>query len=238
MNPSKIFRFKQFDVNDSGYAMKVGFDAVLLGAWANPGRADKILDVGTGSGVIALIMAQKNQKAGIVAIDVDESAIRTAEFNFRNSPWNNRLIAKHIAIESYSVNRKRYDLIISNPPFFIDSLKPDKDQASVSKHNKAFDLDNFIYSSAKLLEPNGILSMIYPFSDLQRLLNLAAQNELFITRKTEVITSPGKHPKRVLIEFNKRNIENNETSILEIYDQKQKYSDAYKELTRDFYLNF
>jgi len=227
------FRFKRFTVYHDLCAMKVGVDGVLLGAWADCRNIKYVLDVGTGSGLIALMLAQRS-KAFIHAIDIDENACKQATINFNNSPFNDRLSIERSDYQNFS-SSVRYDLIVSNPPYFSDSLKsPDKNR-NLARHNEHLPLEVLIEKSASLLSPQGKAAFIIPFDRVATANSLAIENHLFLCRKTLVSSLQNHPPKRVLLEYSFIDQSPTETGFY-IGKTKQDYSEAYRALTKDFYL--
>jgi len=227
-----FFRFRQFTVYHDLCAMKVGVDGVLLGAWADCRNIKNALDVGTGSGLIALMLAQRSE-AHIHAIDIDENACKQAEINFKNSPFHNRLSVQQIDFQNFS-SPVRYDLIVSNPPYFAHSLKsPDKNR-SLARHNDHLPLEILIKKSASLLNPQGKIAFILPFGLWENAHLSASENQLFLCRKTLVSTLPDNPPKRVLLEYSLTHLPSEEDSFY-IGESKHTYSDKYRTLTKDFY---
>jgi len=227
------FRFKQFTVYHDLCAMKVGVDGVLIGAWADCRNVNYALDVGTGSGLIALMLAQRSE-AFIHAIDIDECACRQAEINFNNSPFRDRLSIECCDFRDFS-SSVHYDLIVSNPPYFADSLKsPDKNR-NLARHNEHLPLDVLIKKSASLLNPQGKVALILPFDLSERADSAAVENQLFLCRKTLISSLQNHPPKRVILEYSF--IKQSPTEIaFYIGKTKQDYSDEYRALTEDFYL--
>jgi tRNA1Val (adenine37-N6)-methyltransferase len=212
--------------------MKVGTDGVLLGAWANVENAEKILDIGTGSGLIALMLAQRSP-AFVEAIDIDENACKQAKINFGNAPFKERLNVAKCAFQEFSASCK-YDLLVSNPPYFSNSLKsPDKGR-TFARHNDSLTLDELMKKSASLLNPHGKLALILPFESLENVNILSSENQLFICRKTTVSASPDHSPKRVLMEFSPTPAARQE-SVLFIEKAPRIFSEEYIALTKDFY---
>jgi len=227
------FRFKQFTVYHDLCAMKVGVDGVLLGAWADCRNVKNVLDAGTGSGLIALMLAQRSD-AHVHAIDIDENACKQAEINFNHSPFSNRLSIEQVDFQYFS-SSVGYDLIVSNPPYFANSLKsPDKNR-NLARHNDRLPLEVLINKSASLLNPQGKIAFILPFDLWEQAHSLAIENQLFLCRKSLVSSIRNQPPKRVLLEFSltERGITENSFYIGE---EKQTYSDEYRALTEDFYL--
>jgi tRNA1Val (adenine37-N6)-methyltransferase len=174
----KFFRFKQFQLTDAHSAMKVGMDAVLLGSWLQTRNYQKVLDVGCGSGLIALMMAQRFASARITGIDIHEGSIRDAAYNFEHSPWANRLHAVHRDFKEFNTPDS-FDLIISNPPFFNASLLPPEENRAEARHDISLPLEDLIRYSRQLLDDNGIFALVYPFDREQQLLDIAAKSGLY-----------------------------------------------------------
>jgi tRNA1Val (adenine37-N6)-methyltransferase len=235
----EVFHFKQFSVAHDLCAQKVGTDGVLLGAWTNiPGEAKNILDVGTGSGLIALMLAQRSD-AAIDAIDIDENAFRQAQANFNNSRWNERMKTFCVRLENF-VSEKKYDLIVCNPPFFQKSMKPAKKGRSVARHDDSLGFDELIFHSKRLLKEDGWLSVIIPYSRDKDFSSFAEKNQFCLTRKTKVRGSAASEYKRVLMEL-KNGVARQEKIIeneLIIETSRNQFTDRYRELTKDFYLKF
>lgn len=231
------FKFKQFTVWHHQCAMRVNTDSVVLGAWADVQNATKVLDIGTGTGVIALMLAQRCQ-AIIDAIDLEENACKQAIFNAENSPWANRIRIFHSDFNLYYKNcTSQYDYIISNPPYFTNSLKnPDKHK-SLARHNDSLTFNSLIKGVKTLLKENGYFSVIlpHPSSEFE---SEAIISGLFCKRKTFFRSLPEKPVSRVLLEFSSVKHEKMDTNDLVIYQSPGIYSEVYMLLTRDFYLKF
>ena len=228
-----FFRFKQFIVYHDLCAMKVGIDGVLLGSWATCKNLKYCLDVGTGSGLIALMLAQRSE-AFVHAIDIDENACKQAEINFNNSPFNNRLSFEHIAFQNFS-SFVKYDLIVSNPPYFTNSLKSPDNNRNIARHDEHLPLEDLFKKSASLLSPYGKAAFILPFDQLETAIKFAINNQLFLCRKSLVSSMQNHPPKRVLLEFSLIDQEVTEDSFY-MGNTKQSYSNLYLALTKDFYL--
>jgi len=232
------FQFKQFTVYHDLCAMKVGIDGVLLGAWANAENAEKILDVGTGSGLIALMLAQRNGNALIDAIDIEKSAVRQAEINIQNSAWKERIKAQHISLQDFaSTAQNKYDLIVSNPPFFVNSLKTPAKERTNARHADSLTHEELILLSKSLLAPNGKLCVIFPVKEGNLCRIFAEKSGLFCSRMVSVFPKPEAEVKRFLLEFRTEKTET-ETSTLTIETAvRHQYSAEFTELAKDFYLN-
>jgi len=219
--------------------MKVGTDSVLLGAWARLQNSRHILDIGTGCGLLALMAAQRSE-AQIIAIDVDQPAIETAAQNFSLSPWSSRLTALQTSLQEYSLKNTlhSYDHIISNPPYFINSLKAPEIQRSNARHTDLLPFAILAELSAGLLTDKGLLSLILPVNESEIYTQLAKVHHLFPSRQLNVIPRAGRTANRILMEFSKSEITETGIEELVIRDSSGNYTDAYQQLTRDFYLNF
>jgi tRNA1Val (adenine37-N6)-methyltransferase len=194
-----MFRFKQFSVADELCAMKVGTDGVLLGAWADVEGDSRILDLGTGSGLIALMLAQRNPKAEIVALDIDHDAAIQAEQNFAQSPWSNRLSVVCSDISDFASERK-FTHIVSNPPYFVDSLHSPNAARTAARHASSLPFATIIKAAEQLLESEGRLSVILP-SDVAMLFRREAFEHLWLSRQIDIVTKPGEEPRRTMMEF-------------------------------------
>ena len=233
------FRFKQFSVNQELAAMKVGTDGVLLGAWATHFAPRRILDIGTGTGLIALMLAQRFTNAHIDAIEIDENAAKQAIFNVENSPWNDRISVIYADYLEFSKSKKtEYDLIVTNPPFFSNSLKNNTQQRTLARHDESLPLTKMLAQVAKNLAPNGLFSIVLPFDKREFLLQIAENQFLFPIRLVEIYPSPQKSPHRILAEFSTMKQPIQHFSLTIEINGRHQYSDEYRELTRDFYLAF
>lgn len=232
-----FFKFKQFTIYHDKCAMKVGTDAVLLGSWTNTSGCKNILDVGTGTGIIALMLAQRSL-AQIDAIDIDADACKQAKENITSSPFNGRIEVTLSAFEGFAAdNRKRYDLIVSNPPYFVDSLKCPDDKRTLARHTDTLLLADLIRESKKLLSPNGQIALVLPYERRNELNRIIKDNHLSISRETDVIPCPDAPPKRLLVELSASYMSTPNPETLVIEEARHQYTPAYITLTRDFYLN-
>jgi len=235
--------------------MKIGTDGVLLGAWVNiSGTEHRILDVGTGTGVIALMVAQRTVvDTAIDAIDIDMPSITEASFNFEFSPWASRLSAHHTSLQEF-IPAYKYDLIVSNPPFFINSLKAPDTRRSDARHTDSLSSGEIILASSRLLAPKGRLALVLPPEEANLLIEAATFHGFELLRLCIVRTKPGTSPKRYLMEFvwtgsfgqssypntHKQSVSGHCTVIeeeLTIQGQND-FTSEYKTLTKDFYLKF
>jgi tRNA1Val (adenine37-N6)-methyltransferase len=232
------FEFKQFTINQSKCAMKVGTDAVLLGAWVEINEAKRILDIGTGTGVIAMMMAQKS-KAEIVALDIDAMACQQSLENVKNTPWVDRVCIYNESLQQFaSKHASKFDLIVSNPPYFVDAFKSAEESRNQARHADQLPFIDLINCAIQLLNSGGRICLILPTKESMKFRELAASNKLFLTKIMHVKTTEYKDEKRQLLQFelvNKKLLE--ETLVIE-QDERHCYSKEYKELTKDFYLSF
>lgn len=231
--PNPFFSFKQFTVYHDRCAMKVGTDGVLLGAWTDLSASRRILDIGTGTGLIALMSAQRCPEAQITAIDIDTEAVSQARENVEASPWKNRIGVLLQDICTYA-SETGFDTIVSNPPYFINSLKCTDSQRTTARHTDTLDARRLLRKVAELLTTDGRFSLILPADRTDGLLRIAQAQGLYPSRLTQVITRPGLPPKRSLVEFRKtpQCVQENEI-VIEL--ERHVYSDEYIALTRDFY---
>lgn len=231
---SKPFQFKQFAVAQSRSSMKVGTDAVLLGCWAEVKAAHRLLDVGTGNGIIALICAQRNPSGSIKGIDIDKGSVDDAEINFSSSPWSGRMEAISGDFLGYSSGDK-YDLIISNPPYFSDSIRASDPVRSKARHDDSLPADKFMDHAALLLNEDGIVSVIIPLNQLKRWMDAGSNAGLLPKRICHVFTLADREASRVMVEFGCSDGSEPRMESLLIERKPGEFSEAYKELTRDFY---
>jgi tRNA1Val (adenine37-N6)-methyltransferase len=232
------FEFKQFTVNQSKCAMKVGTDAVLLGAWVEVELAQTILDIGTGTGVIAIMMAQKST-AEIVAVDIDAVASEEAAANVQSSPWPQRIKVFNESLQHFTLRfQSKFDLIVSNPPYFIDAYKSAEESRNQARHTDQLPYIDFISCAIKLLNPEGRICIILPTKESLKFRELAAAHHLFLTKITHVKTTQYKDEKRQLLQFELVNKKLKEATLVIEQEERHYYSKEYKELTKDFYLSF
>lgn len=219
-----MFQFKQFTICQDLCAMKVGTDGVLLGAWANGGK--RVLDAGTGTGIIALMMAQRYPNAVVTAIDIDEGAVKQAQQNVAQSPFAQQITVLHNTLQEH---QGEYDAIISNPPFFIDSLAAPDEQRNVARHTQTLTYTELMQAAWRLLSDEGELSVVVPFDYRKRMEDEAIFVGFFPSKVCAVKTTERKPAKRYLLSFKKHpcRCEQEQLTI---------GSERYQELTKEFYL--
>jgi tRNA1Val (adenine37-N6)-methyltransferase len=236
--PNSYFQFKQFRIQQDKCAMKVGTDGVLLGAWTNPDNARRILDVGTGTGLIAIMLAQRSD-ALIDALEIDNSAYLQAVENGNACPWSHRLQFIHSSFNDYIHGSDQvYDLIVSNPPYHRETTRSPHTGRDLARQSLNLSYSSIIESAAKLLSNNGRISIILPASEEASALRLASKHSLFCTRFTHVLPAPGKEFSRSLLEFSFSFKPLTEDIILIEENGRHKYSQEYIRITRDYYLKF
>jgi tRNA1Val (adenine37-N6)-methyltransferase len=220
--------------------MKVGTDGVLLGAWTNTDNTSRILDIGTGTGLIALMLAQRSD-AIITAIDAEENACEQATINFNSSPWKDRLTIVHSKIQDLN-DVEKFDLVVSNPPYFSGYYSSDDLSRDIARSaDILLSYEDLIASAKRLLKEDGRLSLILPYDQLERIIAITIQFGLTLSRLTFVKTKSTKEAKRILMEFV---IDSSDTEVIEdeliiqSADNGRVYTQEYIELTKDFYLAF
>ena len=216
--------------------MKVGTDGVLIGVWTKPVNPKTILDIGSGTGLISIMMAQRFEKAKIYSIEINTDAALESVFNFKQSKWNDRIKSFHQSFLDFQSNIK-YDLIISNPPFFSGKTKPNSDKRKQARHNDSLSLENLIENSEKILSQKGVIALVLPFDQLDLLKNILAKATLYINRICMVKGNSKSQIKRILVEIS-RESKNVKEETLIIEKERHQYTDKYIELCKDFYLNF
>jgi tRNA1Val (adenine37-N6)-methyltransferase len=229
------FRFRQFTIHQDKCAMKVGTDAVLLGSWIRPGLSRHILDIGTGTGLLALMLAQKSI-AGIDAIDIDEGAYFQATENTRISPWYSRIYIFHESFQSFiGMTRKKYDLIVTNPPYFHHAPKPFTESRIHARHDDQLTFIELVDGVKKLPSPEGRFYLILPFKEGMEFMDLAQSNGLYCQQLLRVRTKADKQEKRLMMEFKTEfGIPSDEEII--IHNEDYSFTDQYIRLTKEYYI--
>lgn len=232
-----MFQFKQFTIHHDRCAMKVGTDGVLLGAWADVHNRQRILNVGTGTGLIALMLAQRSE-AHIHAIDIDAAACQQAQENIASSPFPQQIEVFHHALHDYSsICSTQYDLIVSNPPYFVNSLKCPNLQRNTARHTDTLSLETLLRNSHQLLAPQGSISLILPYDQKDYLNTCIEKEKLFLYKEVNVIPTIGAQPKRLLVELKSEQPSSPVISTeLTIEISRHQYTEEYIHLTKAFYL--
>ncbi len=239
----RLFSFKQFRVSHGRSAIPIGVDGVLIGAWAYA-SGEKILDVGTGCGVIALMLAQRNESAGIIGIDVDIPSVEEARENFVASPWKERLRSIECNVSEVASRLGLFDSVVSNPPFYKAGVDPVLSSRMLARHQGELSPESLIHYSSEFLKEGGTLSMIVPSEMTESLKQIGMQKGFVTTRVCRVAHHEGAPFKRAMVELRKlsgsdgggRSEEENEELIL--FNPDGAPSDRHRELCGDFYLKF
>lgn len=231
------FHFKEFTVNQDRCAMKVGTDSVLFGAWINASPSQFALDIGTGTGILSLMLAQKSN-AVIDAIDIDLEACEQARENVTNSKWHNRINVYHSTLQDFKHRAlMEYDLIISNPPYFVDAHKASDSARSIARHmDETLSIEDLISGVLKLLSADGRFCIILPYKEGMLFYEKALLSKLYCTRLTRVKTKIDKPEKRLMMEFC-RDMNVIEEDEIVIQENENNFTEQYINLTKDFYLN-
>lgn len=236
---SSVFNFKHFSIDQTNAPFKVGTDGVLLGAWceANQSSPKNLLDIGTGTGVIALMLAQRFESPKVDAIEINPLAADIAKKNFESSNWKDRLTVINQPIQDFKT-KKLYDLIVCNPPFFVNSLRSGNTGKDTARHDTDFSLSSIFHFASKQMRPRGTFALVLPADRKEGMLSLSSKYDFHISKITDVLPTPTSNPKRILIELKKEKC-HTQTERLTIEEfGRHGYSSQYKELTRDFYLKF
>ncbi|MEH6769605.1 tRNA1(Val) (adenine(37)-N6)-methyltransferase [Maribacter arcticus] len=233
---SELFRFKQFEINQDRCAMKIGTDGVLLGAWADIKNAESILDIGAGTGLIALMLAQRSNAEVIDAIEIDSNAYEQCVENFENSLWGDRLYCYHAGLDEFIEEiEDLYDVIVCNPPFYTESVISGDLQRDQARQNEFLPFNELLEAVSVLISENGIFSTIIPFKEKDDFIRIAATFDLFPSRCLRVKGNPAAEVKRVLLEFTALE---KAYKVLDLTIEKERhvYTIDYINLTKDFYL--
>lgn len=233
----KPFKFKQFTVNQDKCAMKIGTDGVLLGAWTSVKQNPfSVLDIGAGTGVLSLMIAQRSDAENIEALEIDADAYEQCAENFENSPWADRLFCYHASLlEFVEEIDDKYDLIICNPPFYSEDYKTTNKSRDLARFNDAMPFEHLVFAVSNLLATQGIFSVVIPYKEALNFIELASKVGLFLNCSLHIKGNPESELKRSLLEFSFQNLEI-QTSELTIETARHKYTKDYISLTKDFYL--
>lgn len=234
---NKPFQFKQFTIQQDKTAMKVGTDGVLLGAWASlPKEINSILDIGSGTGLIALMLAQRSFAQTIDAIELNEEAYEQTVENFENSPWGDRLFCYHASFQQFVLEvDEKYDFIIANPPFYTATYKKLPNSRAIARHAISLSFEELLKGTSKLLSEEGECAFVIPFNEEAAFIEIAKLNFLFPKRITRVRGNEKTEIKRSLLQFSKvKTTVKIDELIIEI--TRHNYTPEYIDLVKDFYL--
>lgn len=231
------FKFKLFTIQQDKCAMKVGTDGVLLGAWVSLHTLpNSILDIGTGTGIIALQMAQRSEAEIIDAIEIDHHAFEQAVENFENSPWNDRIFCYHVSLATFTDEiDEKYDLVVSNPPFYTDEFESNNEARNKARFTSSLSFEDLLDSVTKLLSGNGTFATIIPYKEEANFIKLAEKYQLKINKICRVQGNKDTEIKRSLLSFSKVHNKVELTQLI-IEKERHQYTDAYQKLVKDFYL--
>jgi tRNA1Val (adenine37-N6)-methyltransferase len=218
--------------------MKIGTDAVLLGAWCPINNHPfSILDIGAGTGILSLMLAQRSNAAQIDAIEINDEAYEQCVENFESSPWGDRLFCFHAGLDEFlDEPEDEYDLIISNPPFYSENYKTDSTQRDLARFQEAMPFEDLIEAARLLLSENGIFAVIIPFKEEEKFIDLCAKVELYPIKVTRVKGTPTTEVKRSLLAFKRYELSVLTADELIIETARHQYTEDYTALTKDFYL--
>lgn len=234
---NKPFQFKEFEVNQDQCAMKIGTDSVLLGAWTSiKSNPYSILDIGAGTGVLSLMLAQRSNAQVIDAIEIDDSAYEQCVSNFENAPWRDRLFCYHASFQEFVEEmEEQYDLIISNPPFYSENYKTQNEQRDLARFQDALPFEHLLNGVSHLLAQEGTFCVVVPYAEESHFISLALLVKLFPQKILHLRGTPSSEIKRSFIEFS-FNENKFITSELVIETARHQYTKDYINLTKDFYL--
>lgn len=235
MGRNNYFKFKQFTIVHEKSGMKVGTDGVLIGAWATHHDAQNILDIGCGSGLIPLMLAQRTS-AHIVGVEIDKLAAEESIDNIQKSPWTNRIEIVNKPIQEYQPGHT-FDLIVSNPPYFTNGPMSPNQARKNARHTDTLCFNDLLSSAARLLKPDGSFCIILPAEHEKEITSMAADNNLHLNEVCYVKPKKEAEPKRILFHFNFFKAEDPIQKEIFIEKERHVYSDDYIDLTKDFYLN-
>ncbi|NMR35388.1 methyltransferase [Chryseobacterium aquaticum] len=227
----KPFKFKQFEIQQSADVFRVGTDGVLLGALANVDLARNVLEIGTGTGLVSLMLAQRNSEANFLGIDINEEAVNLTKINFENSPFKLRLKNIFQDFKTFE-SEEKFDCIVSNPPYFEESGS-DKDK--IARQTVELSFQQLISKSSQLLSANGIFSVIIPFEIGESFIEITRESQLFLNRKINIYGIKNSKVKRLILEFSLHERTLDEFDFI-IEKSPRKYSDQYLELTKEFHV--
>jgi tRNA1Val (adenine37-N6)-methyltransferase len=231
------FRFRQFEIEDDHSSMRVGTDAMLLGSWIDPGRSRRILDIGTGCGVLALMMAQKSE-AEIIGIDIDEDSAGQASENFLASPWKEKLTACNCSFQDYVARElPGFELVLTNPPYFTKSLQSPVGKRNRARHDNHLTKQELLEGVSRVLSLTGKFCLILPAELADPFITDAVKSNLYLNKRLMIIPKPGKDPTRIVMEFSFFHISEIQTDRIIIRNSDGTYTEDYRSFTDEFHSN-
>lgn len=234
----RLFRFKEFEIAQEKCAMKINTDGVLLGAWVAAEGKQRILDIGMGSGVIAMMLAQRSEDSKIVGVEIDQDSYEEAKQNMQGCSWEDRLIPVHASIQDFTFETDdTFDLIVSNPPFFTGGTLSATQEKTVVRHSVKLPHGELLRSAYSLLDKDGDFAVVLPHIEGLRFIEMAEQCRFYCTKITEVFSFPDRPVERLLLNFRKEEADRVEDKLV-IRSTQSEYTAEYKDLTKNFYLKF
>ena len=231
------FFFKKFGLFHHRSTMKIGTDAILLGRWTEVSENDDVLDIGTGCGLIPLMLAQKGIKSAD-AVELDNDSYEEAAQNFSNSAWNSRLSAIHDDIKHYSeVCEKKYDLVVSNPPFYFGDNIPEKTKKGLARHTNTLSYNDLLSSVKKLMKPYGRFSLVLPAIESKTFLKDAENQGFFLKKELLIVPIEGKEPNRINMQLVVNQVDKTESETFILRNTDHSFTKEYKDFLKDYYLH-
>jgi len=235
-DPLELFHFQQFSLNQAGCAMKIGTDGIMLGAWAPiEAGVPSLLDMGTGTGLLALMAAQRNPQARIWGLEIEAGAAARAQENVRQSPWADRIRILHQSVQAFS-SPESFEAILCNPPYFSAGVLPATEARRLARHNEQLSLSELMQQIERLLSQSGQAHVVLPWEAQEELLSLASQAGLYPQQLVQVHSRPQKPPFRMLISLGRKEASYSPRSLFLHEETGTHYHPAYQQLVQAFYL--
>ncbi len=234
---SSYFKFKQFTIFQDRCAFKVGTDGVLLGACADVSSAESILDIGTGTGLVAIMIAQRSSKK-ITAIEPDQDSFEQAVFNVRNCIWADRIMVENTDLQNFDPGSIRFDLIVTNPPFFTGSLKNPDMRKAAARHNDSLPFDDLLAGVSRVMADNGRFHVIMPYAEGNIFIAEAQRYGLYCNSLLKIKPLPSSEVRRMIMDFSGEKSKPHEKFLTIEHGRRHEFTKEYIELTKEFYLNF
>ena len=234
---SRPFFFKKFGLFHHRSTMKIGTDAIILGRWVEVSENDDVLDIGTGCGLLPLMLAQKGIKSAD-AVEIDDESCEEAAQNFANSAWNSRLSAINNDVKDYAAKcSKKYDLIVSNPPFYFGDNIPEKAKKGLARHTNTLSYKDLLQSVKKMLKPDGRFALVLPAIESKTFLKEAENQGFFLKKEMKIVPIEGKEPNRINMQLVVNQVDKVETETFVLRNQDHSFTKDYKDFLKDFYLD-
>ena len=231
------FFFKKFALFHHRSTMKIGTDAILLARWVDVSDNDEVLDIGTGCGLIPLMLAQKGIKS-VDAVEIDSDSYEEAAQNFSNSAWKSQISAIHADVKDYAVQSlKKYDLIVSNPPFFFGDNIPEKAKKGLARHTNTLSYNDLLISVKKLLKPEGRFALVLPARESRTFLKDAENHGFYLQKEMKIVPIEGKEPNRINMQLVVNHVDNVESETFVLRTTDHSFTKYYKDFLKDYYLD-